>query len=103
MNHGGKNTADQEKLRQAIIEKPEGQTHWSTRSMAKVMGTPHSFVNRVWRQAGLKPHLFKTFKVSNDPHFEEKLKDVVGLYMNPPDQTMVFCVDEKRSRSNPDP
>ena len=65
--------------------------------MAKVMGTTHSFVNRVWQQAGLKPHLAKTFKVSNDPHFETKLHDVVGLYMNPPQKAVVFCVDEKSS------
>ena len=101
-NHGGKNTVDQERLRQAIIvkttqEKPAGATHWSTRTMAKAMGTTHSFVNRVWQQAGLKPHLFRTFKVSNDPYFEEKLNDVVGLYMAPPEKAVVFCVDEKSS------
>ena len=101
-NQGGKKTADQEKLRQAIInkttqEKPKGATHWSTRTMAKAIGTTHSFVNRVWQQAGLKPHLYKHFKVSNDPHFEAKLKDVVGLYMNPPEKAVVFCVDEKSS------
>ena len=102
MNQGGKNTADQEKLRQAIIvkttqEKPQGHTHWSTRTMAKAMGTTHSFVNRVWRQSGLKPHLSKTFKVSTDPNFEEKLKDVVGLYVDPPEKAVVFCMDEKSS------
>ena len=101
-NQGGKNSVEQEKLRQAIIakttrEKPAGATHWSTRTMAKAMGTTHSFVNRVWQQAGLKPHLFHTFKVSNDPDFEEKLKDVVGLYRNPPEKAVVFCVDEKSS------
>jgi transposase len=101
-NQGGKNTSEQEKLRQKIIkkttqEKPKGSTHWSTRSMAKVIGTTHSFVSRVWQQAGLKPHLHKSFKVSNDPHFEEKLRDVIGLYMNPPAKAVVFCVDEKSS------
>lgn len=101
-NHGGKSTEAQEQLRQEIIrmttqEKPAGQTHWSTRTMAKAMGTTHSFVNRVWQQAGLKPHLCHTFKVSNDPRFEEKLVDVVGLYMNPPEKAVVFCVDEKSS------
>ena len=101
-NHGGKNTVDQAKLREKIIkettqEKPEGATHWSTRIMAKVMGTTHSFVNRVWQEAGLKPHLNKYFKVSRDPQFEEKLRDVVGLYMNPPEKAVVFCVDEKSS------
>jgi transposase len=101
-NQGGKKTSEQEKLRQEIIkkttqEKPEGSTHWSTRSMAKAIGTTHSFVNRVWQHAGLKPHLHKSFKVSNDPQFEEKLRDVIGLYMNPPAKAVVFCVDEKSS------
>ena len=101
-NQGGKLTATQDKLRQAIImkttqEKPDGATHWSTRTMAKAMNTTHSFVNRVWQEAGLKPHLHKYFKVSNDPHFEDKLKDVIGLYMNPPEKAVVFCVDEKSS------
>lgn len=99
-NHGGKNTEEQERLRALIIqktttEKPPGQTHWSTRTMAKALGTTHSFVNRVWQQAGLKPHLHRTFKLSNDPYFEEKLTDVVGLYMNPPDNAVVLSVDEK--------
>lgn len=101
-NQGGKKTSEQEKLRLKIIkkttqEKPKGSTHWSTRSMAKAVRTTHSFVNRVWQQAGLKPHLFKTFKVSNDPDFEEKLQDVIGLYLNPPARAVVFCVDEKSS------
>ncbi|MCP4874890.1 MAG: hypothetical protein GY896_05350 [Gammaproteobacteria bacterium] len=65
--------------------------------MAREMRTNQSFVNRVWQQAGLKPHLSKHFKVSNDPHFEEKLQDVIGLYMNPPEKAVVFCVDEKNS------
>ena len=101
-NHGGKETAKQTRLRQKIIkkttqEKPDNATHWSTRTMAKVLGTTHSFVNRVWQSVGLKPHLEKTFKVSNDPYFEEKLCDVVGLYLNPPENAIVFCVDEKTS------
>ena len=101
-NQGGKDSAEQEKLRQLIIqktttEKPSGQTHWSTRVMAQAVGTNHSFVNRVWKEAGLKPHLHKTFKLSNDPRFEEKLADVVGLYMNPPDNAVVLSVDEKSS------
>jgi len=101
-NHGGKLTSVQKELAQAIIrkttqEKPEGATHWSTRTMAQAVGTTHSFVNRVWQRAGLKPHLYKHFKISNDPHFEEKLHDVIGLYMNPPENAVVFCVDEKSS------
>ena len=90
------------KLRQQIIEitttqKPEGETHWSTRTLAAKLGTNSMFVSRVWRDNGLKPHLIKNFKVSNDPLFEEKLVDVVGLYLNPPENAAVFCVDEKSS------
>ena len=62
-----------------------------------MLGINHSFVNRVWRKAGLKPHLTSQFKVSNDPDFEEKLHDVVGLYLSPPENAVVFCVDEKSS------
>jgi len=101
-NQGGKNSNAQAALRTKIIEwttqrKPENATHWSTRTLAKELGTSHNFVSRVWRSCGLKPHLVKTFKISNDPHFEEKLTDVVGLYLNPPDNAMVLCVDEKSS------
>lgn len=101
-NHGGKNSEQQAKLRAKIIEvttqeKPKNATHWSTRSLAKLLGINHSFVNRVWRESGLKPHLTKYFKVSNDPLFEEKLHDVVGLYLSPPENAVVFCVDEKSS------
>lgn len=90
------------KLRQQIIEitttqKPEGETHWSTRTLAAKLGTNSMFVSRVWRDNGLKPHLVKNFKVSNDPLFEEKLVDVVGLYLSPPENAVVFCVDEKSS------
>ena len=101
-NHGGKDTLKQARLRQRIIhkttrEKPDDATHWSTRTMAEALNTTHSFVQRVWQSVGLKPHLEKTFKVSNDPHFEEKLCDVVGLYLNPPENAVVFCIDEKTS------
>ncbi len=101
-NHGGKNTAEQAKLRSQVIEittqeKPENATHWSTRSLAKKLNINHSFINRVWREAGLKPHFHKQFKVSNDPDFENKLHDVVGLYLSPPENAVVFCVDEKSS------
>lgn len=74
---------------------PEGETHWSTRSMARVSGVSHDTVQKIWSARGIKPHLVKTFKVSNDRHFEDKLTDVVGLYLNPPDQAVVLCVDEK--------
>ena len=101
-NHGGKDSGEQVKLRSKIIkvttqEKPKDGTHWSTRGLAKVLGINHSFVNRVWREVGLKPHLTSQFKVSNDPDFEKKLHDVVGLYCSPPEKAVVFCVDEKSS------
>jgi transposase len=74
---------------------PPGHTHWSCRSMAKRVGVSSASVQRIWSARGLKPHLVKTFKLSNDRHFEEKLVDVVGLYLNPPDQAVVLCMDEK--------
>ena len=77
--------------------KPEGETHWSCRSMAKAVGVSPATVQRVWSSRGLKPHLVRTFKLSNDPRFEEKLIDVVGLYLNPPDKAVVLCMDEKSS------
>src|SRR5580700_5730967 len=75
--------------------KPAGETHWSCRSMAKAAGVSPATVQRVWSARGLKPHLVKTFKLSNDKHFDEKLIDVVGLYLNPPDKAVVLCMDEK--------
>jgi len=74
---------------------PEGSTHWSTRSMAKATGLSSTTIGRIWQEHGLKPHQVKTFKVSNDKRFKEKLTDVVGLYLNPPDKAIVLCVDEK--------
>jgi transposase len=76
---------------------PEGETHWSCRSMAKKAGVSKDTVQRVWAARGLKPHLVTTFKLSNDPKFEEKLIDVVGLYLDPPDNAIVLCMDEKSS------
>ncbi len=101
-NHGGKDMRKQAQLRRKIIErttreKPTGATHWSTRTLAAALGTSHVFVSRVWRECGFKPHLIEQFKISNDPQFVEKLEDVVGLYLNPPDNAAVFCVDEKSS------
>jgi transposase len=78
-----------------LHEKPPGQTHWSCRTMAKAQGVSHDTVRRIWSARDLKPHLVKTFKLSNDQRFEEKLLDVVGLYLNPPDKAMVLCMDEK--------
>ena len=74
---------------------PANATHWSRTSMAAEMGISPSSVGRIWAEAGLKPHLVRRFKISNDPQFEEKVTDVVGLYMNPPDRALVLCVDEK--------
>src|SRR3990167_6238341 len=85
---------------QAVVEAtlhttPLNATHWSTRSMAKAQGLSEATIRRIWKQHNLKPHLIKTFKVSRDKHFVEKLYDVVGLYLNPPDKSLVLCVDEK--------
>ena len=74
---------------------PPGETHWSCRTMAKAQGVSSATVQRIWAARGLKPHLVKTFKLSNDPRFEEKLIDVVGLYLNPPDKAVLLCMDEK--------
>ena len=74
---------------------PKDATHWSTRSLARHLGLSHMSVARVWDANGLQPHRIKTFKLSRDKHFVEKLTDVVGLYLNPPDKALVFCVDEK--------
>lgn len=74
---------------------PSHATHWSERSMAKAQGVSKDTVRRIWREHNLKPHLIKTFKLSRDKHFLEKLYDVVGLYLNPPDKAIVLCVDEK--------
>jgi len=82
-------------IRKTTTQTPPGATHWSTRSMAKASGVSAATVGRIWRANGLKPHLIKTFKVSNDPKFEEKLVDVVGLYINPPEHALVYSVDEK--------
>ena len=76
---------------------PDGETHWSTRTMADRVGVSKDTVQRVWSARGLKPHLVKTFKLSNDRRFEEKLVDVVGLYLSPPDRVVVLCMDEKSS------
>lgn len=99
---GGRKPVKREKLAKAIIkkttqEKPKDATHWSTRTLSKEMNISASMVYRVWRANNIKPHLIKTFKISNDPYFVEKVLDVVGLYLNPPDQAIVLSVDEKTS------
>jgi transposase len=82
-------------VRATMHDKPEGETHWSCRSMAAAQGVSPATVQRIWSARGLKPHMVKTFKLSNDKRFEEKLVDVVGLYLNPPEQAVVLCMDEK--------
>jgi len=74
---------------------PRGATHWSTRGMAKATGCSHMTISRVWRAFGLKPHRTETFKLSPDPLLVEKVRDIVGLYVHPPDHAVVLCVDEK--------
>lgn len=78
-----------------LEEKPKGRTHWSTRKMAEKAGMSPATVGRIWRAHGLKPHIVRGFKLSNDPQFIEKVRDIVGLYMNPPDHAVVFSFDEK--------
>jgi transposase len=78
-----------------LHEKPPAATHWSARRLAKAAGISHTSVQRIWSAHGLKPHLVKTFKLSNDKRFVEKVQDVVGLYLDPPDKAIVFAVDEK--------
>ena len=90
---------DVEKVK-SIVEatlhtKPKDATHWSTRTMAKAQGVSHSTIQRIWDAHGLQPHRVKNFKLSSDKRFEEKLTDVVGVYLNPPDKAVVLCVDEK--------
>ena len=82
-------------VRRTTRQKPEAATHWSRRSMARATDLSPSTIGRIWQQHGLKPHLFRTFKVSNDPHFAEKLEDIVGLYLHAPEHALVFCCDEK--------
>jgi transposase len=78
-----------------LEETPKDATHWSTRSMAKRAGMSQSAISRIWRAFALQPHRSETFKLSSDPLFIEKVRDVVGLYLNPPDRALVLCVDEK--------
>ena len=85
----------EEVVRITLQETPAGATHWSTRTMAEYLGTNASTVARIWRAHGLKPHRVESFKLSNDPHFVEKLQDIVGLYLDPPEHALVLCCDEK--------
>jgi transposase len=90
-------TEEQEKavVDATLRSKPDNATHWSTRLMAKTQDISRMAIQRIWKKYNIKPHLMKKFKLSKDPHFVEKVKDIVGLYVNPPDKALVFCVDEK--------
>lgn len=97
---GGRPAVKRNALTQRIIdatlhEKPPHATHWTTRTLARHLGITQSMVHRVWRDHGLKPHLKRGFKLSRDKHFVEKLRDVVGLYLNPPEHALVLAADEK--------
>ncbi|MEO8601692.1 MAG: IS630 family transposase [bacterium] len=97
---GGRPRSHREEVESQIISKttqrtPPNATHWSTRSLAAELGVTQSLVHRVWKANGLKPHLIRTFKLSRDARFEEKLVDVVGLYLNPPERALVLSADEK--------
>ena len=88
----------EEIIRQTLQTKPKGQTHWSTRQLAKKLGVSQSSVGRVWRAFKLQPHRQSTFTLSTDDFFVEKVRDVVGLYMNKPDNAVILCVCHHRSR-----
>ena len=96
---GRKRRIEEAKVREVVErtlqEKPSGATHWSTRSLAAVVGLSPATVQRIWKAHGLKPHRVRTFKLSRDRHFVDKLQDVVGLYLNPPEHALVLSVDEK--------
>ncbi len=97
---GAARTITDEQVEQVIVTALEetpagGDTHWSTRSMAQATGMSQTAISRIWRAFGLKPHLVDTWKLSTDPQFIDKVRDVVGLYLDPPDKALVLCVDEK--------
>ena len=96
---GRKRRIEETKVREVVDrtlqEKPSNATHWSTRTLAVVVGLSPASIQRIWKAHGLKPHLVRTFKLSRDPLFVEKLQDVVGLYLNPPEHALVLSVDEK--------
>src|ERR1700758_4229337 len=96
---GAPRKVSDEQVEQVVIQTlestPRGQTHWSTREMAKNTGLSRMAISRIWRAFGLQPHRTESFKLSPDPLLIEKVRDIVGLYMNPPDHALVICVDEK--------
>lgn len=85
----------EEVVTKTLESTPRGETHWSVRSMARATGMAPTTIHRIWRAFGLQPHRTETFKLSSDPLLTEKVRDIVGLYMNPPDHAVVLCVDEK--------
>jgi len=95
----------QEVIRKTTQETPINATHWSTRTMAEAAGLSEKSVRQIWHEHGPKPHSAGTFKVSNDPEFDEKLVTILGLYLNPPEPAIVLCADEKiqaLDRAQPD-
>jgi transposase len=98
---GAARTITDEQVEQVLVTTlettPADATHWSTRSLARQLGMSQSAISRIWRAFGLKPHPVDSFKLSTDPQFVEKVRDIVGLYLNPPEAAMVLCVDEKTS------
>jgi transposase len=96
---GAARTITDAQVEQVIVktleEQPADATHWSTRSMARATGMSQTAISRIWRAFGLKPHLVQTWKLSTDPQFIDKVRDIVGLYLNPPECAVVLCVDEK--------
>jgi transposase len=96
---GAPRKVSDEQVEQVVIRTlettPRGQTHWSTRELAKATGFSRMTISRIWRAFGLQPHRTESFKLSPDPQLVDKVRDVVGMYMNPPDHALVFCVDEK--------
>ena len=83
-----------EVIERTLTARPADATHWSLRSMAKEAGLSHTTIWRIWGAFGLQPHRAETFKLSSDPHFVDKVRDIIGLYMSPPDRALVLCVDE---------
>jgi transposase len=96
---GAPRKVNDQQIEQVVIQTlestPRGQTHWSTRELAKATGLSRMTISRIWQAFGLQPHRTETFRLSPDPLLIEKVRDIVGLYMNPPDHALVFCVDEK--------
>src|SRR5918998_1636410 len=102
LRSGAPRTITDERVAELLVRTletmPENATHWSARSMAAACGLSPATVQRVWRAFGLKPHRVEMFKLSADPEFVEKVRDIVGLYLSPPDRALVLCVDEKTER-----